>query len=901
MIKPNKDQPKIRKHNKLITLKRKLTHNKNNRNNKRRKIERRIRNIILGTEIQTKINNNKITNIWDKTNTIDEAIHKEIIITTNKEQDIDKTELENIANQKFPHINRDKAKHIINSYTDQSPIEKLINKAEAKRALKETKKKMYTSPEGIKFNTITKTSNNTKMENLITTICQMSIATSTLPINSRTSLGKIIPKKNPGQYRIVHMSSPIAAITEQIILHKLEYELETKGQYSNRQYGFMALRSRHDLITRMITNILNKRMEDKKCIRTTVISLDIMGAFDNVNHNIIIEKLFKVLGNENIITRWLANFLLNKNITLEYKKHRTTKRDICQGVPQGSSLGPILWNFMINRIEQGIISEGNTELLAYADDLILIDHNNNDKITSATLKRLTNKLATLNLNISAEKSQVMYIEHTEGNVKRTCNIEIGGKKLPMVKNMPILGITIKHNHMKLDINAVISNTKFRQNIHKLKRYKEIGTITEQKEWQTLINAYIRSTTIINNYPILAIDKEARNTIDRIITRTYKYIFDWPKNSSDKVIRLITNQPSCELAVKELINGRLNTEHNQYYEILKKILDKNIDITYIAQTRTKWREINNTKQNNNKHATLRRYADPETDPNIKHTNNINNNTWIIGNIGNRAYILNTKDTEYKKIIEHKDYATSYFSTLAALEHLTQQQIQNTKSNEPTPTKQLTMKSDDPVAMALANMNNHDNRIITIRELIHENNWQIWTTNNKTLSSITEELRKQMKDNKTPITMLNKPSVWDYKHRNMNKKRSKMELMIEMRGNMTQICRELHNKPKGWQLLNPSWITGKSMLALTGLINDENGQLKNGKEIECNCQGKQTYQHIVAHRIIECKTYKIDNDEYLEIITQIRDNTNTIGKILEHKQTQQKLLHLIRDLALPRNTT
>lgn len=887
VINKNKHNSKIKRHRQLLKLKNELkrTQNKN-------KIKKKIHNIIHSEEIYNRINRSEDTTIWHKTNTIDTVLYNDRLHTKCKHTEQNITEIETIAEEKFPHINRDKAMNIIAQDGDCRPIHRLINQSEIRRALSETRRKTYTGPEGIRFNTLTKAAQDKSIEQIILTICQMSIATAKLPTNTRTSLGKIIPKKAQGQYRIVHMSSPIAAIIEQIILHRLEHELEIKKQYSSRQYGFIALRGRHDLITRLIDNIVQKRFGKNSTKRSTIVSLDIQGAFDNVNHNIIIQKLYMILGKDNIITKWIANFLMNKNIILEYNNNRSKPRNICQGVPQGSSLGPILWNLMINNIDQGIIDRNSMELLAYADDLILIDHNNDDKIVTTTLRKLTKRLETLSLKISAEKSQVMYIENTEGNMKRITTIDINGTKIPLVKDMSILGIRIKRNHLKLDTKSITTNNKLRQNIYRLKKYKDIGTINDPKEWQVLIDAYIRSIVIINNFPILAVDTEAQKTVDRIMARIYKCIFDWPKNTSDKLTRLILNQKSCKLTVKELITNRLHTEHGQYYNTLKTILTHNMDISYIANIKKLW------PQTQNKMTTKtvgRRYANPEDIITTEVTKRINNTDWIITNIDRRAYIINEGE-ELIQPIEHTDYTTTYFNIMAAIKELTKLDIERTYDNIPN-NRTLILNDNEAILKALQNMNNHDERIIEIRETLTENNWKIKTIQSKHMNMIKDTIRRTINNRQIPTMRSNDPNVEDYKLNNDNNMRLNTEYNIEMANNMTTICRELEAKAKEWQNLNPGWITGKSMLALIGLTINNKGQLENGKEHKCQCNNHTNQTHLTTHRLKECTlVYDKLSTEQIEHTKRIRQNQSTIKEMINSKQDQQKLLKLIRDLAL-----
>jgi len=99
--------------------------------------------------------------------------------------------------------------------------------------------------------------------------------------------------------------------------------------------------------------------------------LDIKEAFDSVNQDVLINRLLTELDSDPI-RFWVANYILERKLRLEYRNIKTSSRQVCRGVPQGSSLGPILWNFAINRIHEGVTIEHKSDLLIYADDLFYI-------------------------------------------------------------------------------------------------------------------------------------------------------------------------------------------------------------------------------------------------------------------------------------------------------------------------------------------------------------------------------------------------------------------------------------------------------------------------------------------------------------------------------------------------
>ena len=91
-----------------------------------------------------------------------------------------------------------------------------------------------------------------------------------------------------------------------------------------------------------INNKLQKNVDEGDY--TCCIFLDLSKAFDTVNHKILLQKIKKYGIRGNMYTL-LSNYLNNrKQFTTCNDAKSNTSRVLC-GVPQGSTLGPLLFSF----------------------------------------------------------------------------------------------------------------------------------------------------------------------------------------------------------------------------------------------------------------------------------------------------------------------------------------------------------------------------------------------------------------------------------------------------------------------------------------------------------------------------------------------------------------------------
>ena len=168
-------------------------------------------------------------------------------------------------------------------------------------------------------------------------------------------------KSAPSQYRPISLLSIISKLFECVINERVLDHLVKNNLLSDVQYGFRSSRSTADVLT-VITHRISEAIA--KGNHTRLIALDISKAFDKVWHKGLLHKLssYGICGNIHAI---IKSFLSGRSLKVVVNGQSSEAHSINAGVPQGSILGPTLFQLFINDLPNHII-ESLVDI--YADD-----------------------------------------------------------------------------------------------------------------------------------------------------------------------------------------------------------------------------------------------------------------------------------------------------------------------------------------------------------------------------------------------------------------------------------------------------------------------------------------------------------------------------------------------------
>ncbi|XP_063835634.1 uncharacterized protein LOC135084822 [Ostrinia nubilalis] len=240
------------------------------------------------------------------------------------------------------------------------------------------------------------------------------------------------PLTDPKAYRPITLLSVLGKLLERVMLWCAP---QISSGISDCQHGFSPGKS---TVSALDAVIGTGRTSTARYVQA--IFLDISGAFDNAWWPMIMVKV-KRGGCPPNIYKMLASYFSGHRVGL-IAGSRVLWKVSTMGCPQGSVLGPTLWNVLMDDLLR-LPLPGGVSMVAYADDVtILIEANSRAAIEAAaaeTLSLVTDWGVRNRLGFSPAKSSTMTIR---GKLQRPPVIRFGGASIRSVNVATVLGVAI---------------------------------------------------------------------------------------------------------------------------------------------------------------------------------------------------------------------------------------------------------------------------------------------------------------------------------------------------------------------------------------------------------------------------------------------------------------------------
>jgi hypothetical protein len=208
---------------------------------------------------------------------------------------------------------------------------------------------------------------------VITDIINLSLMQGTVPHRLKHAIVKPLLKKvglelTKKNYRPVSNLSFLSKALEAAVIMQFEEHINKNNLADEKQSAYKKYHSTETLLVRVKNDIMTA-MDNGEVVM--LVLLDLSAAFDTIDHNILLKRLQYTYGIEGTALKWFESYLRNRTQSVIVNNTESSAKELKYGVPQGSKLGPILFNAYIAPLSKvaeryGIIDH------KYADDEQLI-------------------------------------------------------------------------------------------------------------------------------------------------------------------------------------------------------------------------------------------------------------------------------------------------------------------------------------------------------------------------------------------------------------------------------------------------------------------------------------------------------------------------------------------------
>ena len=259
-------------------------------------------------------------------------------------------------------------------------------------------------------------------------------------------LAKIAPifkkgdKHSLNNYRPISVLSTFSKIFEKLIYTRLMSFLCKRKILYDRQYGFRKSHSSYMALLDF-TNTISQAFENKQFM--IGIFLDLSKAFDCINHNILLEKMY-FYGIRGLCLDWFKSYLSDRVQYVSIDNVSSEIKSLSLGVPQGSVLGPLLFLLYVNDIQyasdilKSIVFADDTNLFLSGDNVQTVRNNLESEVPKINSWFLANRL-----KLNVDKTCCMLFKPKNKQINSNeLDIVINDIRIPYVHSTKFLGVTI---------------------------------------------------------------------------------------------------------------------------------------------------------------------------------------------------------------------------------------------------------------------------------------------------------------------------------------------------------------------------------------------------------------------------------------------------------------------------
>ena len=250
------------------------------------------------------------------------------------------------------------------------------------------------------------------------------------------------PPGDPSSYRPICLLDTLGKLLERIINSRLLEYVEGEGGLADTQYGFRKGRSTVDAISRVVA-MADKALKRKKTGNRycAIVTIDVRNAFNSASWEAIAVSLHR-MGVPDQLSRMLRSYFENRVLLYDTDEGQKSVQ-VSAGVPQGSILGPTLWNAMYNDVLTLKLPIG-VEVVGFADDIVMMVTGKSceevELLATGSVRAIGDWMSSVRLKIAHHKTELVMVSNRKS--AQRIEITVGGQRIASQRSIKYLGVMI---------------------------------------------------------------------------------------------------------------------------------------------------------------------------------------------------------------------------------------------------------------------------------------------------------------------------------------------------------------------------------------------------------------------------------------------------------------------------
>ena len=185
--------------------------------------------------------------------------------------------------------------------------------------------------------------------------------------NSQTSLEEDRTRVT-SNYQLVSNLSFLSKVLERCVVSQFTAHCDANNLLPGYQ---LAYRRNYSCKTALIKITNNCLWDMGNQMVTAMVAIDLSASFDTVDHAILLDVLNKKFGVHNIALKWFNDYLSFRSCKVSLHGVHSKEHQLPFSVPQGSVVGPVLYNAYASTLQH--VVQSPIKLYGFADDHIIKD------------------------------------------------------------------------------------------------------------------------------------------------------------------------------------------------------------------------------------------------------------------------------------------------------------------------------------------------------------------------------------------------------------------------------------------------------------------------------------------------------------------------------------------------